>query len=194
MRPPGHPRVEDVEIVGLLLGIKRRGQGVDDRLAQPVRRRKHEHPHVEAPVRGLLSEGIEGRCRRKCDDRREQVQHERQYQEGLVAHAVGDQARGEDHQAKADEPASRDRAELELGEPELVAPFPEDAPADGKPTPAAMSVMKLARKIRRPGICSVIGASSLFRPELLHLRPREVDVEGKSGHQFSRTARARESR
>jgi hypothetical protein len=51
--------MEDVEVMRLLLGIDRRRQRVDYRLAHPVGNCKQNHPDIQAVVTSVLAHRIE---------------------------------------------------------------------------------------------------------------------------------------
>jgi hypothetical protein len=125
-------RVQDVQVMRLLLGIERGRERIDDGLARSVGQGKERHPSVKRPVGGLLPKFGEHQPRPQSQDAGEQVQHKRHSHERTVAHAIGEQAEEHNRQPEAPQAAAGDVAELRLGEPELPSPIIEDATADGE--------------------------------------------------------------
>ena len=127
---PGRPaRVQDVEVVRAVLREKRRDQRVGDRLERAVGEREDEHAEIQDRVRRRLRLS---RRRRRSDQCREHVQHERRDDQLAVADLVHDQPADDDAEAESGETGAADGAELRAGEAELRAPVVKDAPADAE--------------------------------------------------------------
>ena len=135
-------RVQDVEVVRLLLAVEGGDQRIDDGLTDAVRDREDEDAPEQAEVGAGAGSVRVGRDvgavderRRHRDDDRQHVEDAREHEERLVAEAVEEQARDEDHDAEPDETAPRDLPELRLREAELLSPFEEEPAADGEAEP-----------------------------------------------------------
>ena len=132
-------RVQDVQVVSLLVAVERGDQRVDDGLADAVRDREDEHAPEQAEVgagAGDVGVGVDGAAvderRRHRHDHRQHVEGAREQQERLVAEAVEEEARDEDHQAEPDEASPRDLSEFRLREAEFTSPLQQEPAAHGE--------------------------------------------------------------
>jgi hypothetical protein len=121
--------VEDVEVVGAVLGEQRGDERIGHGFESSVGQGKDEGPDIQEHVGGGLGLAF---GRGKSDERRQHMEQEGRDDQLAVADLVHDHAADDDAKTESGEAGPADGPELRAGEAEVGGPVGQDSAADAE--------------------------------------------------------------